>query len=144
MRGPTARPNNEKQPHKHNTICPQSTPPPRKNAKGVSPSSPGLVARSKTYPGTNAITPRTATRFRPSPHEPAKRKQHPSARTKNSPHPRLSDFPTFRLSDSPSQRDDSIGAHDFNRGLTPPIKTNRIPAGASSSRQGSQPVAGGS
>ena len=26
---------------------------PRKNAKGVSPSSPGLVARSKAYPGTN-------------------------------------------------------------------------------------------
>jgi hypothetical protein len=68
----------------------------------------------------------------------------PTFRLSDFPTFRLSDFPTFRLSDSPSQRDDSIGAHDFNRGLTPPIKTNRIPTGASSSRQGSQPVAGGS
>ncbi len=55
---------------------------PRKNAKGVSPSSPGLVARSKTYPGTNATTPRTATRFRPSPHAPA----HPNNTLHHLPH----------------------------------------------------------
>ena len=30
---------------------------PRKNAKGVSPTSPGLVARQKTYPRTNTTTP---------------------------------------------------------------------------------------
>jgi hypothetical protein len=69
-----------------------------------------LVARAKTFPVTNATTPRAPTRFRPTPHDLAHPNNTLPPEQKNLHIPdfptfRLSDFPTFRL--SPSQRDDS-------------------------------------
>jgi hypothetical protein len=79
---------------------------PRKNAKGVTPSSPGLVARQKTYPGTNTTTP-----IRPN-KKLSTSQTLPTLPTFQTSRP--SDLPTFRPSDLPTFRL-HVATRRFNR-----------------------------
>jgi hypothetical protein len=119
MRGPTARPNN-RSPKNNPTNTKRSYPihaPPKKRQRRFA-LQPRVGRTIEDLPWDQHPRSRTATRFRPSPHAPAKRKQHASTRTKNSPHPRPSRPPA--LPSPPSTK----GSHYESPGQRPGKRAN--------------------